>query len=789
MKIVKKVVAVLVCMALFCTATIPATAAMAPITLSNGDFDTYGDSTNWTLSGFYEVKYDEYAAVNSTYALNLWLSNDRDTYGSASYSVTLSSGEYAFAFDFSGESWNSGLSYQVTTGNGTVLASGDNLSGSGWDSWKTYTTSTFTLTETTTVTFTLSGNVAKSWWGYLDNLTLSGTGSIVSGDTSGSTGSGNSGASGTVIDDGEITVQTVDGLSDDFALGMDISSIVSEFKSGVTFQDYDGNTITNVTQFCQFLANDCGISHIRVRVWNDPYDANGNGYGGGNNDIDAAIEIAKGCAAAGLKMLIDFHYSDFWADPGKQTAPKAWTNYSLSQKSSAIAEFTTDALTQIRATDADVDMVQIGNETTAGVCGEWTESNMCTLFSSASAAVRAVDPSIRVVVHLTNPESGTMVYWAGVLDQYHVDYDILATSYYPYWHGTLSNLTSQMQQVRATYGKDVMVAETSYAYTLEDSDGWQNTVNEGANSTGMNYDFTPQGQANSVRDVINAVNEGGGIGVFYWEPAWITVGDIRGLSGDAYTQQWNANSALWETYGSGWASSYSYDYDPDDAGLWYGGSAVDNEAMFYPDGSPLPSLRVWQYVRGITSSEDTGDGATSTETSIDTSLSVSETETTFSDSVAGENTETETTSQNTPGGQDQGQGGGPGQGNQSGTQSSSDAENDRPTPPDQQQSTEVSSEFTETETVPVETVPENPNASSETEPSSAVVTLSYGDVTLDGENDMADVVFLAKMAANLVDSNDTQSELGDCNSDGMIGIADVQILLLFQAEVIAAIPI
>ncbi len=745
----KKLAAIAVSAAMFLGTTLPVMAAdMTNIPLSNGDFDTYGDSTNWSLTGFNEVKYDEYASTNNTYALSLWISNDYSTYASAAYTVTLTAGEYAFSFDFSGDTSNSGLSYNITNDAGTSLARGNTLSGRGWDNWQNYTTSTFYLSTTTTVNFSLEGTVPVGWWGYLDNLTLSGTGSITSNGTSGST------SSGTIIDDGEISVETINTLPDDFALGMDISSIVSEFNSGVTYQDYNGNTLYNVKEFCQFLANDCGISHVRVRVWNDPYDANGNGYGGGNCDINTAVQIAEGCAAAGLKMLIDFHYSDFWADPGKQTAPKAWGSYSLSQKQAAIAEFTTNSLEKIRATGATVDMVQIGNETTAGVCGEWTTENMCKIFNSASAAIRALDKSIRIVVHVTNPEKGNVTTWAKNLDTYNVDYDILATSYYPYWHGTLSNLTQQLQTVRTTYGKDVMVAETSYAYTLEDSDGWQNTINEGSSDIDMPYEFTPQGQANSVRSVINAVNDAGGIGVFYWEPAWITVGDIRGLSGDAYTQQWNKNSLLWETYGSGWASSYSVDYDPDDAGLWYGGSAVDNEAMFYPDGSPISSLRVWQYVRGnITTTEET----TTTEPTTTSTESTTTTTEPTTPSTEPTTTSTEPTT--------------------------------IPTEPIN----------TSTESVPTETQPtrptqpnDNPDNTTSTMPTQTAeepISSLCGDVNNDGEFNMADIVFLARILINTPSPDAATYPNADCNTDNIIDTRDLEIIVELQLHIIDTLPV
>ena len=400
------------------------------------------------------------------------------------------------------------------------------------------------------------------------------------------------------VKDAPIAVTKVNKLSSDFIMGMDISSMISELESGVVYRDYDGNELATLDDICRFIKEQ-GINHIRVRVWNNPYDANGNGYGGGNNDVAKAKEFADACRNAGLKMLVDFHCSDLWTDPGKQQEPKAWKGYTLEQKKEALNTYITESLNTIDPSKDVVDMVQVGNETTGGFIGETNVSNMCVLFSAGAAGVKTYNPDVKVVIHVESPHKGTMVTWAGNLQDNNVDYDILATSYYPYWHGTLDNLKQQFETVKNTYHKDVMVAETSYAYTLEDSDGHDNTVRVGNNDNGADTTepFTEQGQATAIRNLINTVNEAGGLGVYYWEPAWLTVGNTKGLTGDAYNAQVKENQEKWEKYGSGWASSYANEYDSKDAGKWYGGSAVDNEAMFYPDGTATPALHVWNYVK------------------------------------------------------------------------------------------------------------------------------------------------------------------------------------------------
>lgn len=408
------------------------------------------------------------------------------------------------------------------------------------------------------------------------------------------------------VTDATVNVKKTDKeLSSDFIMGMDISSMISELESGVVYRDYEGNKLETLDDICKFLANQ-GINHIRIRVWNNPYDTNGNGYGGGNNDVAKAKQFADACRNAGIKMLVDFHCSDLWTDPGKQYVPKAWKGYTVEQKAEALTAFLEASLNTIDPTKDVVDMVQVGNETTSGFIGETDVANMCTLFEAGSKGVKAYNNEVKVVIHLTNPEKANMTRWAKCLDENKVDYDILATSYYPYWHGTLDNLKTQLETVKNTYGKDVMVAETSYAYTLEDSDGHSNTVRVGNNDTADNATepFTEQGQATAIRNLINTVNNAGGLGVYYWEPAWLTVGDTTGLTGEAYDKQVAANKEKWEKYGSGWASSYASEFDAKDAGVWFGGSAVDNEAMFYPDGTASPSLHVWNYVKtGAVSNE------------------------------------------------------------------------------------------------------------------------------------------------------------------------------------------
>ena len=176
----------------------------------------------------------------------------------------------------------------------------------------------------------------------------------------------------------------------------------------------------------------------------------------------------------------------------------------------------------------------------------------------------------------------THLWYAGQLDKNGVDYDVFASSYYSYWHGTAQNLTTQLSKVAEKYGKYVLAAETSYPFTSEDSDFFGNTVS-GADS-GMPYPVNTEGQAQAVSAVFDAVSNVGerGLGVFCWEPAWITVG----------TNSYEENLVKWEKFGSGWESSFAGSYC-DDGAKYFGRSSWDNQAMFDRNGNPLQSLNVF----------------------------------------------------------------------------------------------------------------------------------------------------------------------------------------------------
>ena len=363
--------------------------------------------------------------------------------------------------------------------------------------------------------------------------------------------------------------------------GVDISSILAVENAGVTFCNEYGRK-----QDIFRTLSEHGVNYIRVRVWNEPYESRGNSYGGGNCDLYTAAEIGRRAAKYGMKLLVDIQYSDFWADPEKQTRPKYWIQHDHETLKGEIYKYTAWVLETISEAGGNIGMVQVGNETNCFFCGETDMYKICDLFASGDQAIRDFDRSVLIAHHFANPSTGSYAWYAQVMDECNLDYDVFATSYYPYWHGTTENLTAVLKEIADTYNKYVMVAETAYPYTSEDGDTFGNAVSEDSDSAVFRYDISVEGQAQCLTDVFQAVANVGekGIGVFYWEPAWL---GVNGIS-------WEEQSSLWKKYGSGWATDYAAEYDASVTGA--GGSSYDNQALFDFEGNSLKSLQVFRNI-------------------------------------------------------------------------------------------------------------------------------------------------------------------------------------------------
>ncbi len=393
-------------------------------------------------------------------------------------------------------------------------------------------------------------------------------------------------------EEADVFVAPVDGIDDDFIRGADISTLLVEEASDVTYKNEKGEE----EDLLKLLA-DAGVNYVRVRVWNDPYDEEGNGYGGGNCTAETAAEIGRRAAEYGMKLLVDFHYSDFWADPNKQFCPKAWRGTEPDEKAQLLYDYTKESLQTIIDAGADVAMVQIGNEINRGIASETSTKDVMLLLQAGSKAVREVSAEtgydMDIVVHyatLDDTKEATLDR-VRTLEEYQIDYDIFGESYYPFWHNTMEEMEETMAEAKELSGKKVCIMETSYPYTAEDGDASGNSAGEDLEME--EYPYSVQGQASCIRDVVAHAVKAGCIGVFYWEPAWCPVTD---------SMDHDINSQIWEEYGSGWASSYAGSYDKMDAGKYYGGSSWDNQAMFDFSGQKLASLDVWKYLKyGATS--------------------------------------------------------------------------------------------------------------------------------------------------------------------------------------------
>ena len=396
-------------------------------------------------------------------------------------------------------------------------------------------------------------------------------------------------------------VSKISGLSNDFIRGVDISSLMALEQSGVTYRYKDGNK-DDIFK----ILSDAGVNYVRLRVWNNPYDSSYpyKGYGGGNNDLYKAKVLGKRATDAGMKVYIDFQYSDFWTDPAKQFAPKQWANYSLKYKEDAVYNYTYQSLQDLLDYGVNVQMVQIGNETNGSMCGTgglfdgvWDLSTgVASLMKEGCYAVDDINKKynrhILKALHFTALVANGEWY-AEQVNKQGVNYDIFAASFYPMWDGTVTDMTKVLTNIAKKYNKKVMVAETAYPFTFNDSDGSANCINNRAAMRYANYSVDLKGQAYALYDVFNGISNvnktlpGYGLGAFYWEPAWI-----------------KADSSTWGTNGSGWISSASGNYERMYTGKveYFStvdqGSSWDNMALFDKNGRAMKSLYVFDDIMG-----------------------------------------------------------------------------------------------------------------------------------------------------------------------------------------------
>ena len=396
------------------------------------------------------------------------------------------------------------------------------------------------------------------------------------------------------LKDQSVNISQISNMNSSAVRGVDISSYYALKKAGVKFRDNNGKECS----LLKVLA-DNGVNYVRLRIWNDPYNAKGEVYGGGDCSVNNMLEVAKEASQYNMKILLCFHYSDFWASPAVQQLPKAWKKDASKPKSIAndIYKFTKETTKKFVDAGCNVGMVQIGNEISRGVAGTHAASykklwgnktnakNACSYLKAGSKAVREVAPKALVALHIETPSYAKYNYICNVWKSYGIDYDVLGTSCYAFWNQTTDALT-QAQSVATKYGKLFCILETSWLNTLQDADGTTNQL--GAGTASLTYKVGVQGQVNLLTDQYKTVlSKANGLGAFYWEPAWIPV--------KAGWVNWQYNKDIANKLGTGWASDGAVGYHPNSK-LYYqgklitGGSGWDNQALFDFKGNPLKSL-------------------------------------------------------------------------------------------------------------------------------------------------------------------------------------------------------
>jgi arabinogalactan endo-1,4-beta-galactosidase len=283
-----------------------------------------------------------------------------------------------------------------------------------------------------------------------------------------------------------------------FAKGADVGWLSQMEATGYKFYDTDG-----IKRDCLQLLKDRGMNTIRLRVWVNPNDDKASGHCSKEETVVMALRAQK----MGMRIMIDFHYSDSWADPGKQFKPKAWENHSFSELMTDVYDHTFDVLSALKSTGVTPEWVQVGNEIPGGMM--WPEgstknwSQLAQLLNKGYEATKAINPKIKVIVHLDEGNNSEKFRWFfDNATANKVKYDVIGLSYYPFWikkdyTETIADLANNLNDMATRYNKEVMVVEVGGEY-----DKVQNT-----------YEML----AATIK-AVKAVPNNKGLGVIYWEP-------------------------------------------------------------------------------------------------------------------------------------------------------------------------------------------------------------------------------------------------------------------------------
>jgi len=329
-----------------------------------------------------------------------------------------------------------------------------------------------------------------------------------------------------------------------FYKGMDLS-FQSELEDyDINYKDENGVPI-NLLNF----VSEKGTNLVRLKLWHTPQD--------GENSLEDVKAYAQRIKAMQMDFLLDFHYSDFWADPGTQTPPVAWQNMTNEEIRVAIYEYTKDVVTQLKNQNTLPDIIQIGNETDSGflwnygkVWGDFSNNwnNYTILVNEAIRAIKDVDEdnSIKIMLHHSSVENA--IYFFNELNTFNVDFDIIGLSYYPQFQiKDLDLVQFKLNELAGTFNKDILMVEVAYPFTLDWNDNNTNYIGS-TDQILTEFPATPEGQKAYFEWLINAIKSipnNRGIGFCYWAPDWVA------FSGNENTT----------TSGSSWENQCMFDFN------------------------------------------------------------------------------------------------------------------------------------------------------------------------------------------------------------------------------------
>jgi len=310
-------------------------------------------------------------------------------------------------------------------------------------------------------------------------------------------------------------------------VGGDISMLTKYEGAGVVYKDKSGNAVQALIFF-----KEQGLNAMRVRLFVDPSRDSDKGV---CQDLDYVKALGKRIKDCGMKLMLDFHYSDTWADPAKQWTPDAWKNLNNEQLCDKIYEYTKDCLSQLKAAGATPDFIQTGNEISYGMLWgtEGSTANRCYTSSSAANWTRFINllkkagqacreecPEAKIIIHSERtPKPNVLTDFFDRMKNASLDYDIIGLSYYPAHHGNLATLETALTTLEnKNYGKDIMVVETGYCYAWPLADSNNDGKEDGFDYTAT-YPYTEEGQRQYTADLVAKLNSHSSVkGLFWWWP-------------------------------------------------------------------------------------------------------------------------------------------------------------------------------------------------------------------------------------------------------------------------------